>query len=493
MELSAETIDFIEQNAEEDVRTLALKAKRVEGVDLPLALTQIAGRQTARHKLPTWGMTDGILYAPHLPLEQCSSETTARYKATLVSGESFTDLTAGFGVDCFFLSTRFRRATYVERQSLLCDIARHNFPLLMNRIASEIETELSDKGTSSPRESAAEEAGRTTIEVVNADCAEYLQRMEKVDCLFIDPARRDVHGRKTVAIADCEPDICQLEHLLLQKGETVLIKLSPMLDITQALRILSSITDVYVVSVQNECKELLLRLSSDKASTDEPQIHCVNLIPRQGHPSVSVGKATETDANAQLKGFGQLKDFVSMKGSYQLENSDQLKGSNQPKESSTCSNGIVPLYILPNGVKVYCSSFSFTPREETSASIAYTDVVGHYLYEPNTSLLKAGAHNSVGIRYGLQKLHPNSHLYTGDTLLPDFPGRCFIVEQTWGFSKKELKAMAALRQANVTIRNFPSSVNDLRKKFHLTDGGDTYLFATTLSSGEKALIQCRKA
>ena len=182
-----------------------------------------------------------------------------------------------------------------------------------------------------------------------------------------------------------------------------------------------------------------------------------------------------------------------MKGSYQLENSDQLKGSNQPKESSTCSNGIVPLYILPNGVKVYCSSFSFTPREETSASIAYTDVVGHYLYEPNTSLLKAGAHNSVGIRYGLQKLHPNSHLYTGDTLLPDFPGRCFIVEQTWGFSKKELKAMAALRQANITIRNFPASVNDLRKKFHLTDGGDTYLFATTLSSGEKALIQCRKA
>ncbi len=487
MELSAETIDFIERNAKADVRALALKAKRKKGVDLPLALTQIAGRQTARHKLPTWGMTDGILYAPHLPLEQCSSEITARYKATLVSGESFTDLTAGFGVDCFFLSTRFRKATYVERQSLLCDIARHNFPLLLNRITSEGEIELSGKTVCYPKELATEETekkanevvnpdctkylqrmekkdvlGATTIEVVNADCAEYLQQMEKVDCLFVDPARRDVHGRKTVAIADCEPDICQLESLLLQKGETILIKLSPMLDITQALRSLTAITDVYVISVQNECKELLLRLSSGKASTDEPQIHCVNLTPRQGHPSVSVGKAIDTGADACSK------------------------------DDSTSSHGIVPLFILPNGAEVYCSSFSFKPREESSVTTTYADTVGHYLYEPNASLLKAGAYHSAGLRYGLQKLHPNSHLYTGDTLLPDFPGRCFTIEQTWGFSKKELKALSTLRQANVTIRNFPASVNDLRKKLHLADGGDTYLFATTLASGEKALIQCRK-
>lgn len=408
MELSEKTIDFIEQNAEVDVRVLALKTKRVEGVDLPLALTQIAGRQTARKKLPTWGMTDGILYAPHLPLEQCSSEITARYKATLVSGESFADLTAGFGVDCFFLSARKRRAVYVERQALLCDIARHNFQLL--RKDSE-------------------------IEVVNADCTEYLQQMAKVDCLFIDPARRDLHGRKTVAIADCEPDICKLEPLLLEKGETVLVKLSPMLDITQALRSLSFVKDVYVVSVQNECKELLFRLSLDKAE-DVPRIHCVNLWPRHAQENA--------------------------------------------------------LFALPDGIGIYCSSFSFTPNEETTATVAYTDTVGPYLYEPNASLLKAGAYNSVGIRYGLLKLHPNSHLYTGETYQPDFPGRCFSVEQIRGFGKKDLKALAALKQANVTVRNFPSSVNELRKKLHLTDGGDTYLFATTLAAGEKVLLQCRK-
>ncbi len=409
MELSAETIDFIEQNAEADVRTLALKAKRTDGVDLPLALTQIAGRQTARQKLPTWGMTDGILYAPHLPLEQCSSEITARYKATLVGGESFADLTAGFGVDCFFLSSNKRRAVYVERQAQLCDLARHNFPLLRKD---------------------------PVIEVVNADCTEYLQRMAKVDCLFIDPARRDVHGRKTVAIADCEPDICRLEPLLLEKGKTVLVKLSPMLDITQALRSLSSVKDVYVISVQNECKELLLRLSSDEVG-EAPHIHCVNLWPRQ------------TEENS--------------------------------------------LFTLPNGMGIYGSSFGFTPNEETTATVTYADTVGQYLYEPNASLLKAGAYHSVGVRCGLQKLHPNSHLYTGENFLPDFPGRCFTVEQTWGFSKKELKDLAALKQANVTVRNFPSSVNDLRKKLHLTDGGDTYLFATTLATGEKVLIQCRKA
>ena len=222
MPLSQDTLRFIREHRRDDVRSLALQARRYPSVDMPAAITQISGWQIAKEKIPAWAENEHILYPAHLSLEQCSSQTTAQYKAEIItnllhteqehpaqnstpaSAGTFTDLTGGFGIDCAYLSSRFGHATYVERQETLCQIAAHNFPVL----------------------------GLNHISVCHADSVCHLQEMEPVDCIFIDPARRDGHGGKTVAIGDCEPDIAALEELLLRKARHVLVKLSPMLDLT---------------------------------------------------------------------------------------------------------------------------------------------------------------------------------------------------------------------------------------------------------------------
>ena len=392
MQVSAETLQYIKEHVHDDVRLLALQAKKFPEVDMAFAVTQIAGRQIASVKLPTWAAESDLFYPRHLSMEQCSSEATALYKSGLVHGDTFADLTGGFGVDCSFLSRRFRTSHYVERQSELCDLARHNFPLL-----------------------------GLNIEVHHQDGVSYLQQMQPVDCIYLDPARRDGHGGKTVAISDCEPDLCQLEELLVTKARTVLVKLSPMLDLSLALKELRYVREVHIVTVQSECKELLLLLRKDSAES-EVAIHCVQLL---------VG--------------GEQRRYV------------------------------------------------FTQEQERCADCPLAPAVGAYLYEPNASILKAGAYRSLTQAYPVKKLHASSHLYTSDSLVTDFPGRTFNVMAVVGFGKKELKnLLGGLEKANLTIRNFPSSVAELRKRLKLKEGGDDYLFATTLANGEKVLVHCRK-
>ena len=392
MQVSAETLQYIKEHARDDVRLLALQAKKYPLVDMNFAVTQIAGRQIAEAKLPSWASEPDLFYPRHLSMEQCSSEATALYKAGLVEGDSFTDLTGGFGVDCSFLSRRFRTSHYVERQSELCDLARYNFPLL-----------------------------GLNVEVHHQDSVSYLQQMQPVDCIYLDPARRDGYGGKTVAISDCEPDLCQLEELLVTKARTVLVKLSPMLDLSLALKELRYVCEVHIVTVQSECKELLLILSKDSL-VPEVRIHCV-----------------------QLLAGGEQRNYV------------------------------------------------FTQEQERSADCPLVSAVGAYLYEPNASILKAGAYRSLTQAYPVKKLHASSHLYTSDSLVTDFPGRTFKVIAVAGFGKKELKnLLGGLEKANLTIRNFPSSVAELRKRLKLKEGGDDYLFATTLANGEKVLVHCRK-
>lgn len=253
MELSSEGIitdatwQWIRENADADVRQLALRAPHDSSINVPFALDQIAGCQYARRKLPSWSAIDNIIYPAHLSLEQCSSEATARYKASLVSGDTLVDLTAGFGIDCFFMSQKFRLAVAVELQSHLCAIAKHNFQLLD-----------CDK-----------------INVINGDAESYLHHMtEAVDVIYIDPARRDTAGRRTYGITDCTPDVTKLAPELLNKSRVVMIKLSPMLDISQVLTTLPSVTDVHIVSVAGECKELLVIMSP--TPTGDVVIHCVN-------------------------------------------------------------------------------------------------------------------------------------------------------------------------------------------------------------------------
>jgi 16S rRNA G966 N2-methylase RsmD len=396
MELTTETIRFIEENLRADVRSLALQAKKYPQVDMAMAVVQIAGKQIAEAKVPAWYRTEGLLYPKHLSMEQCSSEATAIYKAGLVEGETFADLTGGFGIDCSFLSRKFKKADYVERQTELCELAKHNFPLL-----------------------------GLDIDVHNEDGVEYLKQMQPVDCLFLDPARRDGHGGKTVAISDCEPDVSALEELLVEKATKVMVKLSPMLDLSLALKDLKHVSEVHIVSTDNECKELLLVLQKESASS-EVSIHCINSL-------------------------GAL-----------------------------------------NGYRIY-QEYAFTQEQERTSDCPLISEVNAYIYEPNASILKAGAYRSLTQTYACKKLHASSHLYTSEHFIEDFPGRKFQVEAVSGFGKKELKAfLQGMEKANLTIRNFPSSVAELRKRLKLKEGGDDYLFATTLADESKVMIKCKK-
>lgn len=397
--LSPDTQAFIQAHRHDDVRQLALRPAPA-GVDLQAALQQIEGWQTAVRKLPSWAGQEGLLYPPRLALEQCSSEATARYKQRLVQrlsaagGHGCTgtliDLTGGFGIDFSFLAPLFRRALYMERQPGLCRIARHNFRVL----------------------------GLVQAEVVETDSAKAPGAWPEADWCFADPARRDTAGRKTVAIGDCEPDLAALQEHIRRRARSCLVKLSPMLDIQAALHTLRHVAEVHAVSVQGECKELLLVMTREQPEA-AVTFHCANL---------QTGQA----------------DFCFTQ--------DEEAGS-------TCPDG------LP----------------------------GRYLYEPNASVMKCGGFRSIGARYGLRQLHPNSHLYTADTLHTDFPGRLFVVTAYGGFGKKELKELLnGTGQANLTVRNFPDTVAALRKRLRLKEGGDTYLFATTLADGSRALIRCRK-
>ena len=384
------TAAFIREHAGDDVRQLALQAARYPSVDMRVAATQIEGRRLAAAKLPSWSAVDGVVFPVRLSMEQCSSEQTARYKASLVGGERLADLTGGFGIDCSYMSDHFGETTYIERNEELCRIAMHNFALLGKRIA-----------------------------VVHGNSEEILASIAPQDWIFVDPARRSASGGKVVALSDCEPDVCQLEELLLQKAKRVMVKCSPMLDISQALRELHSVSEVHIVSVGNECKELLLILGGDKVQ--EPRISTVNFR----------GEHTQT--------------------------------------------------------------FTYTAAEETQATCTYTTSVARYLYEPNSSLMKAGCFKLPAQRWGLQKLHRNTHLYTSDTLVEEFPGRVFEVKNTDGFGKNELKRLSAeLKKANIAVRNFPERPEALRKRLKLADGGDVYLFATTLADESKIIIRGEK-
>lgn len=259
------TKQFIRENLSADVPTLALKKAPV-GTDVSLALRQIAARQLLQKKVPQWAENEDLLFPVHLSIEQCSSEATARYKANLLKGDTFADLTGGLGIDSYFLSQNFQQADYVERQAELCDLARHNFAVL-----------------------------EADIKVWNETAEEYLKECGQKDCIFVDPARRDEHGRKTVSIGDCTPDVAALQDVLLEKATTVMVKLSPMLDINQALEELHHVKEVHVVAVANECKELDFIM--ERGCQGETRLVCINLLTDQ--PEMRF--ALEEERNCQCK------------------------------------------------------------------------------------------------------------------------------------------------------------------------------------------------
>ena len=383
------TAEFIATHRNDDVRTLAFK--RADGVNMPLALEQIAGYQKARRKLPQWSGVDGMLFPPSLSMEQCSSEQTALYKVSLLASRSgsFADLTGGFGVDFSYLAARFAKATYIERNPKLCAIARHNFALL----------------------------GLTHAEVVCGDSVECLRNLAPVDVIYLDPARRDANGGRTFAIADCTPDAVALLPLLLEKAETVMIKLSPMLDWHKAVAdFRGHVAEVHIVAVDNECKELLLILRRD--TTDNPKVVCVN--------NGSVFSPTPY------------------------------------------------IYIIR------CSA----------PSVDFSQLHG-FLLVPNAAIMKAGCFAQVAEAFSVAQISDNSHLFVADAPVEGFPGSTYRIDTVTTMNKKELKAtIGGIKKANIAVRNFPLTVAELRKRLKINDGGNIFIFATTLCDGSHVLIVC---
>ena len=430
------TIDFIRQHQEDDVRLLAFLGSKYPEVDMPFALDQIRGRKMARTKLPRWAGIEDIIYPPHISMEQCSSETTAMYKAELAARllniqsrktpnpeneenskicefptESavgskfaknegtcdfheeidFVDLTGGFGVDFSYIAARLGvKAMYVERQGHLCEAAKENF----------------------------ERLGVENAEVKNGDGVEVLHSLSHLSLLFIDPARRDDAGNKVVSLQDCTPDVTQLQDEMLEKADFIIIKLSPMLDWHRAVSELKHVREVHIVSIGNECKELLLVLSSKSEENASLKVYCVN--------------------DNQVMSYPEDDDSVV----------------------SIASD---------------------------ASSIAY-------LYEPNASLMKAGCFGVISSQYGAKMLAKNSHLFVSQEPISDFPGRSFRIKAVSSFNKKELKRhLSGITKANIATRNFPLSVAELRKRLKLKDGGETYIFATTLSDESHVLVITEKA
>lgn len=490
------TLDFIRQHQDDDVRQLAFLGSKYPEVDMPFALDQIRGRKMARVKLPRWASIDGIIYPPHISMEQCSSEQTALYKAELAArllglspsssenGEEkekesenasnlhlskncefagkgavdsefakneatckkqqiltepkenvneikeetyggdfseetgFVDLTGGFGVDFSYIASRLGvKSMYVERQAHLCEAAKENFGRLglKNAIVKNGDGIEVLHSFASKKEAAASDS----LGITEDQSQSLLKTNLGLKLIFIDPARRDDAGNKVVSLKDCTPDVTLLQEEMLSKADFVIIKLSPMLDWHRAVSELNCVQEVHIISVNNECKELLLVLSA--RNMGNLRIYCVN----------------------------DAQSFVC----------DELD-----MESSS--------------VKIAPSTL-----EEMQ-----------YLYEPNASLMKAGCFGVLSGRYDARMLSKNSHLFVSQTPIEAFPGRSFRIIAISSFNKKELKRhLSGITKANISTRNFPLSVAELRKRLKLKDGGETYIFATTLSDESHVLMITEKA
>lgn len=505
------TFDFIRQHQDDDVRQLAFLGSKYPEVDMPFALDQIRGRKMARTKLPRWANIDGIIYPPHISMEQCSSEQTALYKAELAArllglsssssenGEEkekesenasnlhlseicefagkgavdsefakneatckkqqilteskenvneikeephegdfseetgFVDLTGGFGVDFSYIASRLGvKSMYVERQAHLCEAAKENFGRLglKNAIVKNGDGIEVLHSFASKKEAAASDS----LGITEDQSQSLLKTNLGLKLIFIDPARRDDAGNKVVSLKDCTPDVTLLQEEMLSKADYVIIKLSPMLDWHRAVSELNCVKEVHIISVNNECKELLLVLSAR-----------------------NMGEMEASSADREVKHAGSLR-----------------------------------IYCVNDAQSFVCDELDMESSSVRIAPPVLEEM--QYLYEPNASLMKAGCFGVLSGRYDARMLSKNSHLFVSRDLIAAFPGRSFRIIAISSFNKKELKRhLSGITKANIATRNFPLSVAELRKRLKLKDGGETYIFATTLSDESHVLVITEKA
>lgn len=381
---------FVREHFGDDVHRLLLAAQRFPGVSVPACVAQMEALRKVRPKIPAWFRFD-LELPPMLSVEQASSERTALLKSTLFPGKKMADLTGGMGVDAYFFAQQFEQVAYVERNPELTALARHNFAAL----------------------------GAANIRVVEADAGAFLKTTaDRFDLLYLDPARRADRHRRVFQLADCEPNVLALREMLLERADRVLVKTAPILDLSQAIEQLGCVSRIWVVSVENEVKEVLYLLEKSAPSPEELLIEAVCL-----------GNDSRT--------------------------------------------------------------FRFTRAEERASEPEYALPQG-FLYEPDAAVLKAGAFKAFALRFGLAKLHPQTHLYTSPALVPDVPGRSFAIEAVLKYDRKAVQQVLPDLRANVAVRNFPDPPEAVRQKLGLADGGEHYLFGVTDAEGRKVVMLGRR-
>ena len=384
--LHKEVQDFINENLDSDISKLIFKGSPFANISIQKLVEQIESKYKCKSKLYKWFSTENIYFPNKLNIEQTSSETTAVYKAGLIKGETLIDLTGGFGVDAYYFSKRFKEVTHCELNTTLSEIAKHNFQLL-----------------------------NVAINVVATDGLEYLHaKQQRYDWIYIDPSRRNDLKQKVFLLKDCLPNIPDNLDILFEYTDNILIKASPMLDITSAINELNFVKEVHVVAVRNEVKELLFILEKSFAK---------NVFIK----TININKEADEYFESEFK------------------------------------SDIKPNLSLPQT----------------------------YLYEPNSAILKGGLFNEVSHQLNINKLHINSHLYTSNTLI-NFPGRNFRVLRILPYNLKTLKTTLSFSKANITTRNFPETVVQIRKKTKLKEGGDQYLFFTTTLDNNRIVLICEK-
>lgn len=386
--LNKEVQVFIDENLNTDISKIILKGSPFEGISVQELANQIQAKKKSENKLPTWFAADDIYYPSKISIEQTSSEITAKYKASLVSGDKIIDITGGFGIDSYYFSKQFKEVIHCEINTELSKIVQYNFKQL---------------------------------EIENIDCfagngLDILKdKSQTFDCIYIDPSRRDEAQGKVFLLKDCEPNIPPKIDFLFTKSDVILIKNSPILDITSTINELKFVKEIHVVATNNDVKELLFLL--EKNHEDSIEIKTINFLK---------------------------------KGNQQF-------------------------------------NFIYNQQKQATYSKPLT-----YLYEPNSAILKSGGFQEIASVLKVDKIHQHSHLYTSEKLI-DFPGRAFKIEHVLNYDKKKLKRLLPENKANITTRNFPKSVAQIRKEINVKDGGELYLFFTTDLEDKKIVIVCKKS
>jgi len=412
---------FINDHLYADTLKLALQKSPFPDIPMRELLLQTESKRKAKEKIPSFFQTDDIIYPPSVSMEQCSSEQTSLYKASLCGGNQLVDLTGGFGVDTWMFSKKFDNVVYCEKDETLVNIARHNFSALQVQ----------------------------NIDIQHGDGIDFLkQQQQTFDWIYIDPSRRDQHNRKMQALSDCTPNVVENLDLLFRYGNRIMLKTSPMLDIDKAVSELKQVEAIHIVAVKNEVREVLYVMGGNSQQ-----------IPPSNSPR---------ESSFRLRGYeaGEISCRYVYAHSVECNSLLQLFAVN----------------ISPDATQ----SFSFSKEELQDAEVVFS-MPRAFLYEPNAAVMKSGAFNLVSARFNIFKLHRNSHLYTSDCYLPDFPGRIFKIKETMAY-----KPVKDLLQANVSVRNFPNTPEEVRKKLKLRDGGDVFLFCTTLTNDKPAILWCEK-